>query len=148
MFSKIFWAKFLDCGELHLASSDISFLSQTLYEQHPYSFKSPLNQLESGQTSIIIAISWFCSMNSSHWKNATHAHAKIENWIFDAQFPGNWFEFGIILNNFWSSTIWAIPINISSAEFKNPGIKPIDFFIFFLARFEVKFVIFTKNRKN
>ena len=30
--------------------------------------------------------------------------------IYDFNFPGNWFEFGIILINFWSFTIWAIQI--------------------------------------
>ena len=38
------------------------------------------------------------------------AYAKIEDLIFDYQFPGNWFELGIIGNNFWISTMWAIQI--------------------------------------
>jgi len=28
------------------------------------------------------------------------AHAKVKKWIFDVQFPGNWFEFDIIGNDF------------------------------------------------
>ena len=37
-----------------------------------------------------------------------NAHAKVKKWIFEVQFPGNWFKFGIIGNDFWSSTFWAI----------------------------------------
>ena len=37
-----------------------------------------------------------------------NAHANAKKWIFDIQYPGNRFEFGIVSNDFWSSTIWAI----------------------------------------
>ena len=30
----------------------------------------------------------------------SNAPAKVKNWIFDVQFPGNWFEFDIIGNYF------------------------------------------------
>ena len=56
-----------------------------------------------------------------------NAHAKIKKLISDIQFPENRFELGIIKNDFWSSTIWAIPIQVSFPEFenlKNPGIQP------------------------
>ena len=56
-----------------------------------------------------------------------NTYAKVTNWIFDVQFPENWFEFDTILNDFWSSTIWAIQIQVSLTEFKNsknPGIQP------------------------
>ena len=33
------------------------------------------------------------------------AYAKVQKWIFDIQFPGNWFELGIISNQFLSSII-------------------------------------------
>ena len=49
----------------------------------------------------------------------SNAYAKVEKWIFDVQFPGNWFEFGIIWNDFWSSTIWDIQIQVSFVGFKN-----------------------------
>ena len=49
-----------------------------------------------------------------------NAYAKVKKWIFVVQFPGNWFEFGIIGNDFQSSTFWAIQINVSFTEFKNP----------------------------
>ena len=55
------------------------------------------------------------------------AHAKIKNWIFDFQFPGNSFEFTIVLDDFGGSEIWASWIQISFAEFKNlqnSGIQP------------------------
>ena len=63
----------------------------------------------------------------------SNAHAKVKNWIFDVYFPGNWFSFGIISNDFWSSTIWVIQIQVSISEFKNPenpGIQPIYNYIF------------------
>ena len=57
-----------------------------------------------------------------------NAHAEDKMLIFSIWFPRNWFNFGIILNDFWSSTIWAIRIQLSCTEFKNPqnpGIQPI-----------------------
>ena len=54
---------------------------------------------------------------------------KSENGIFHVWFPWNWFEFGIIRNDFWSSTVWAFQIQVWFTEFKNPknpGIQPID----------------------
>ena len=42
-----------------------------------------------------------------------HAHANILMWIFHLWLPENWFEFGIFLNDFKSSTISAIQIQIS-----------------------------------
>ena len=50
------------------------------------------------------------------------AYANAEKWNFDVQSPGNWFEFGIIGNDFWSSTISAFQIQVSFAVFKNPKI--------------------------
>ena len=49
-----------------------------------------------------------------------NAYAKVKKWIFDVRFPGNCFEFDMILNDFWSSTFWAIQIKVSFTEFKNP----------------------------
>ena len=57
-----------------------------------------------------------------------NAHAKIKKVISDIQFPGNRFELGIIKNDFWSSSIWAIQIQVSFPGFeiaKKPGIQPI-----------------------
>ena len=57
-----------------------------------------------------------------------NAHANGKKWIFDIKYPGNWFEFSIDSNDFWSSTIWAIQIRFSFNEFenpKNPEILPI-----------------------
>ena len=59
--------------------------------------------------------------------NYLNAHAKVKKWIFNIEFPWNWFEFDIISNDFWSSIIWAISIQVSLTEFKNPkipGIQP------------------------
>ena len=49
--------------------------------------------------------------------------------IFDIQYPGNRVEFGVISNDFWSSTIWASQIRLLLNEVetpKNPGIQPTD----------------------
>ena len=45
-------------------------------------------------------------------------HEKVKKWIFAAQFAGNWFEFDLIRNEFWSSTIWAIRIQVSTEGLK------------------------------
>ena len=47
-----------------------------------------------------------------------NAHAKVIKLVFEVQFPGNKFKFGIIGNDFWSSTIWAI--QVSYTELENP----------------------------
>ena len=60
-----------------------------------------------------------------------NAYAKVKNLISDVKFTGNWFEFGTIENDFWSSTIWAIQIQVSFLEFENPenpGIQPNNLF--------------------
>ena len=49
-----------------------------------------------------------------------NAQAKVKKCIFDSQLRGNWFEFGIIENDFWSSIIWAFQIQDSFTGFKNP----------------------------
>ena len=56
-----------------------------------------------------------------------NAYTKVKKLIFDVQYPGNWFEFGIIEYDFWTFTIWTIQIQVSFPEFenpKNPGIQP------------------------
>ena len=54
-----------------------------------------------------------------------NAHANVKKWILDVQFPGNWFEFGIIGNDFGSSRIWASQNQFSFSRFKNPKIRGI-----------------------
>ena len=44
---------------------------------------------------------------------------KFKTGFFPFWFSGNWFNFGIISNNFWSCTISAIPIQRSHTEFKS-----------------------------
>ena len=49
----------------------------------------------------------------------------MRGWIptrnyWDIHFPGNRFEFGIISNDFWSSTIWACHIPLLLNEVENP----------------------------
>ena len=46
----------------------------------------------------------------------------LKKCISDVQFQGNGSEFKIISNDFWSSTIWAVQIQVSSREVKNPKI--------------------------
>ena len=43
----------------------------------------------------------------------SNAHAKVQNLIFGVQFTGNWFGFGILGKDFWSSTISAFQILLS-----------------------------------
>ena len=48
-------------------------------------------------------------------------------WIFDSNFPGNWFKIGIIGHYFSSSTIWAIEFEVSFPgveNTQNPRIHP------------------------
>ena len=59
---------------------------------------------------ILVCIFWSGSQVCPRMPTYSNAHAKVEKWIFEVQFPGNWFEFDIIVNNFWSSTIWVIQI--------------------------------------
>ena len=59
----------------------------------------------------------------------SNAHANAKKWIFDVQFPGHWFEFGIMGDDFWSRTVWVFQIQVLFAWFKNPkipGIQPTD----------------------
>ena len=42
-----------------------------------------------------------------------NAHAKVKKWILTVQFPRNCFEIGIILNDFWSASIWDTQILVS-----------------------------------
>ena len=47
-----------------------------------------------------IAEAYWKSGSQVRFKNNTSftlTHAKNKKWIFEAQFPGNWFEFGIIV---------------------------------------------------
>ena len=56
-----------------------------------------------------------------------NTHAKFKNWILKTPFPRNKFGFGIVWNDFWSSTIWPIQIQILFTVLwnsKNPGIHP------------------------
>ena len=56
-----------------------------------------------------------------------NAYPKVQKWICDVEFPGNWFVLGINENDFSSATIWAIQIQLSFPELKNPqipGIQP------------------------
>ena len=69
------------------------FISEILFEFsrfqiHPRNFNSRYFQF---------------STSNTHF----NTHAKVKNRIFDAKFPGNRFEFGIISNYFLYSTIWA-----------------------------------------
>ena len=55
------------------------------------------------------------------------AYTKIKQGILDFNFPENSFKFNIVLDDFGSSKIWGIRIEISFAEFKNlenSGIQP------------------------
>ena len=48
----------------------------------------------------------------------SNAQAKIKKWIFHVKFPGFWIEFGIFLNDFSSSVVWAFQIKLHSVNSK------------------------------
>ena len=45
-------------------------------------------------------------LNNTTISTYPSAQAKLKKWISNDEFPENWFKFGIILNDFWSSTFW------------------------------------------
>ena len=59
---------------------------------------------------IFVRISWFRSQVCPRMSTHSNAHAKIKKCIFEVHYPGNRFELGLIVNDFWSSTIWAVQI--------------------------------------
>ena len=73
---------------------------------------------------LILRIPKFLS-NYPEMPTYSNAYEKLR--IFNAQFSGNWFEFGINWIDFFSSKIWVIQIQVLAAKFKNPenpGIQP------------------------
>ena len=83
-----------------------------------------MNHADSGDYNVLVQFPENSILKSSTYPNA---HTKVKKWIF--WFPGNWVNFGIILNDFWSSAIWAIQTQLCT-EFKNsknPGIQPRHF---------------------
>ena len=57
----------------------------------------------------------------------SNAHENAGKCIFYVQFPRNSSEFSIIASDFWSSTTWAIQIQVSFPgveNTKNLGIQP------------------------
>ena len=46
------------------------------------------------------------------------AHAQVKKWVFPFRFPGKGFEPGIISNDFWSSTIWDVQIQVQTMSQK------------------------------
>ena len=59
---------------------------------------------------ILLRIFWFMLATCRGMPTYSNTHAKVKNWIFDVRLSGNRFEFGIIGNDFWSSTIWVFQI--------------------------------------
>ena len=65
--------------------------------------------------------------NVSHDVHLPKRLRKSQKVDFQRQFRRYLLDFGIILNDFWSSSIWAIHIQVSITEFRNPenpGIQP------------------------
>ena len=48
----------------------------------------------------LVRIFWSRSQVCSRMPTYSNAHAKVKKWIFEVQFPDNWFEFDIIVNDF------------------------------------------------
>ena len=46
---------------------------------------------------MFVRIFWSRSQVCPRMPNYSNAHAELNKWIFEVQFPGNWFEFDIIV---------------------------------------------------
>ena len=116
-----------DFSSTHAISAHVKSNFWVVFNIELFSASSRGNFIGIKRCGIFLRIFWYmwkvCPITSPYW----NAYAKVQKWIFLHGFPGNWFKFGIILNDFWSSIIWANQIQVSSAEFKNPknpGIQP------------------------
>ena len=69
-----------------------------------------------------------CEKKSVNYLNA-QAKVWIEKWIFVVQFPGNRFEYRIILNDIERSTIWDIQIQVSFPGFEIAKIPEFNLYI-------------------
>ena len=91
------------------------------------SFPNGAHKIGIKRCEIILRIFWCMWQGCREMPTYPNAYAKVKKLIFHVEFPGNWFEFGIILNDFLSSTIWSIQIKVWRIQVKNPkmpGIQP------------------------
>ena len=94
----------------------------SVFHTKPFPPVTPCDDNGIKRCEILLCTFWYIGKVCHIMSTYLNAHAKVKKCIFDSQLPGNWFEFGIIENDLWSSTIWAIQIKNSFAEFKNPRI--------------------------
>ena len=116
-----------DFTSTYAISTPVKSFFSTVFRSYLFSASDGGHEIGIKRCGILLRIFWYmwkvCRMMSTY----SNAHANIINWIFDVRFPENLFGFGIILNDFWSSKIWAIQIKFAFAQFKNrkiPGIQP------------------------
>ena len=90
---------------------NISFLQSTLRHLSEFKDTSPF-QSQNHPTCLSLG-------QNPRNLNFRNAYGKSKKCIFSFWFSWNWFTSGIISNDFWSSTISAIPIQRSHTEFKS-----------------------------
>ena len=91
---------------------NISFLQSTLRHLSEFKDTSPF-QSQNHPTCLSLG-------QNPRNLNSRNAYGKSKKCIFSFWFPWNWFNSGIISNDFWSSTIWPNRIQLVCTEFKNP----------------------------
>ena len=99
-----------DFSSTHAISAHVKSNFWVVFNIELFSASSRGNFIGIKRCGIFLRIFWYmwkvCRVMSTY----PNAYAKAKKLIFHVEFPGNWFEFGIILNDFWSSTIWAFQI--------------------------------------
>ena len=81
--------------------------------RNPFSSAALCDDIYIKRCGILLRIFWYIWKVCRGMPTYPNAYAKVKKWIFDVRFPGKCFEFGIILNDFRNSTIWAIQIQVS-----------------------------------
>ena len=99
-----------DFSSTHAISAHVKSNFWVVFNIELFSASSRGNVIGIKRCGIFLRIFWYmwkvCRMMSTY----PNTHAKLKKWIFEIQFPGNWFESDIVGNDFWSSSIWAIQI--------------------------------------
>ena len=116
-----------DFSSTHAISTPVKSIFWTIFRIYLFSASNGAHKIGIKRCGIFLRIFWYTRKVCRIMSTNSNAHEKIKNWIFDVQFPGNRIVFSIILHDFWSSTICAIQIQFSFAQFKNsknPGIQP------------------------
>ena len=113
------WGYLYDFTSTHAISTPVIFIFWSVFHSKPFFPSRPQGRHRYQKMWNFIAHLLIYIKSLSHHAPYWNAHAKVKNGIFDFSFPGNWFQLGLIGNDFSSSTIWAIQIQVPFAAFKN-----------------------------